>query len=580
MNETNQSTWPSPDMAPLAASPRRVSADSFRRLTALLKKLEPSTTAVRDLASVVIALPTFAVPIEVAPVAVVPVIAPSVAEPAREPEVVLQPVLAPEPELVFEPELELAPEPEPELVLEPVLAPEPEAVAAPIVVLPEVPVEMLAALPQEMLHVELAVEPEPVVAVVAEIPQNIPKSQVEEIHLTSVPEAFIAPIEEPAPPPVAMQVQPLRAAPSLLRRQPKRDVFDEVLTVPKTIVVEQLSPEQEAEQTELARSLIDMMSGAGAGGGQPHERALAADTLLRMLPRLAQSIRTVLAQRLSMMDTPPSILVSRLLVDPDVSVSGPLLEDCMQIADENFFPLINQRNQEQLRLIARRRRLSRAVTEALIAVGDASVLLTLVRNAAAEIPQEGFMTLARVASENPELLAPLCIRQDLPIHTAFELFWPAPVQLRRYLLTRFLTDTENLTRILRITMKGEEGGSSDISVEDVGAGLVMALAGQTAEAAVNVAAAVKVAPATIERIFADTSGEAMMALLKVAGISRAQLETNLPNLAAGDFALINPNRNFEELQAVFDQLSYTKARILLTYWDWASNQSGPYATHH
>ena len=554
MNESNQSTWPSPDMAPLAASPRRVSADSFRRLTALLKKLEPSTTAVPELASGVITLPTFAAPIEVAPVEVMPVIAPP------------EPVLAPEPELALEPELELAPEP--------------EAVAAPVVVLPEVPVEMLAALPQEMLHVEQAAEPEPITPIVAEIPQNIQEPQVEEIHLTAVPEAFIAPIEEPTPPPVAVQVQPLRSAPSLLRRQSKRDLFDEVLTVPKTIVVEQLSPEQEAEQTELARSLIDMMSGAGAGGGQPHERALAADTLLRMLPRLAQSIRTVLAQRLSMMDTPPSILVSRLLVDPDVAVSGPLLEDCMQIADENFFPLINQRNQEQLRLIARRRRLSRAVTEALIAVGDASVLLTLVRNAAAEIPQEGFMTLARVASESPELLAPLCIRQDLPIHTAFELFWPAPVQLRRYLLTRFLTDTENLTRILRITMKGEDGGSSSVSVEDVGNGLLLALDGQTAEAAVNVAAAVKVAPSTIERIFADTSGEAMMALLKVAGISRAQLETNLPNLASGDHALVDPNRNFEELQAVFDQLSYTKARILLTYWDWASNQSGPYATHH
>ena len=168
----------------------------------------------------------------------------------------------------------------------------------------------------------------------------------------------------------------------------------------------------------------------------------------------------------------------------------------------------------------------------------------------------------------------------MPIHTAFELFWSAPVQLRRYLLTRFLTDSENLTRILRITMKGEEGGSSSISVEDVGVGLQLALAGQTDEGATKVAAAVKVAPATINRIFADTSGEAMMALLKVAGISRAQLETNLPNLASGDHVLINPGRNFEELQAVFDQLSYTKARILITYWDWASNQSGPYATHH
>lgn len=548
MNQTNQSPWPSPDMAPPTVSPRRVSADSFRRLTLLLKKVEPSTVVVPDLAPAVIPSPIITEAIEVAPVVVEPVV--------------------------------YQPEPEPSPTYEPTIEPEPEVVAEPEIVLPEEPVELLATLPQEMPHVEVAAEPEVIVPVVAEIAQSIPEPQAEEIHLASVPEAFIAPIEEPAPPPVAAPVQPLRAAPSILRRQPKRDVFDEVLAVPKTTFVEQLSPEQEAEQTELARSLIDMMSGAGAGGSQPHERALAADTLLRMLPRLSQSIRVVLSQRLSMMDTPPSILVSRLLVDPDVAVSGPLLEDCMQIADENFFPLIAQRNQEQLRLIARRRRLSRAVTEAVIAVGDASVLLTLVRNAAAEIPQEGFMALARVASENSELLAPLCIRQDLPIHTAFELFWSAPVQLRRYLLTRFLTDTETLTRILRITMKGEEGGTTDISVEDVGAGLLLALDGKTAEAATMVAAAVKVAPATITRIFADTSGEAMMALLKVAGISRAQLETNLPNLATGDHALIDPNRNYEELQAVFDQLSYTKARILLTYWDWASNHSGPYATHH
>ena len=541
MYESNQSAWPSPDLAPPTVSPRRVSADSFRRLTSLLKKLEPSTIAVPDLTPVVIPLPILATPVVVAPV---------------------------------------ADQPEPAPTLEPVPEPQPEVLAAPVAILPEAPLEVLATLPEEMPQVEVAVEPEVIVPVVAEIPQSIPEPQVEEIHLASVLEDAFEPMQAQVQPPVSVPVQPLRAAPSLLRRQPKRDVFDEIPTVPKNTMVEQLSPEQEAEQSDLARSLIDMMSGAGAGGGQPHERALAADTLLRMLPRLSQAIRTVLAQRLSMMDTPPSILVSRLLVDPDVTVSGPLLEDCMQIADENFFPLINQRNQEQLRLIARRRRLSRAVTEAVIAVGDASVLLTLVRNAGAEIPQEGFMALARNASENSELLAPLCIRQDLPIHTAFELFWSAPVQLRRYLLTRFLTDTETLTRILRITMKGEEGGTTSISVEDVGVGLEQALAGQTEEAAMKVAAAVKVAPGTIERIFADTSGEALMALLKVAGVSRAQLETNLPNLAAGDNALIDPSRNYEELQAVFDQLSYTKARILLTYWDWASNKSGPYATHH
>ncbi len=540
MNVINESAWPSPDMAQPTAAPRRVSADSFRRLTSLLKKLEPITVVVPDLASVVIPLPIVAAPVEV--------------------------VIAPAPI-------------------------QPELVAVPAIIVPDAPIEIpttpsemapsavetQATMPEEIPSIEVLAEPAPFVA---ETQLNIPDPPAAEMPQSPMPEALSAPVAELVQPPAAVPVSPLRAATSLLRRQPKRDIFDEIPTVPKTKVLEQLSPAQDAEQSELARSLIDMMSGAGAGGGQPHERALAADTLLRMLPRLSQNIRVVLAQRLSMMDTPPSFLVSRLLVDQDVTVSGPLLEDCMQIADEDLFPVIDQGNQEQLRMVARRRRLSRAVTEALVAGADVSVLLTLVRNAAAEIPQDGFAELARVASENPELLAPLCIRQDLPIHTAFELFWSAPVQLRRYLLTRFLTDSENLTRILRITMKGEEGGTSSISVEDVGAGLLQALAGQTDEAAMKVAAAVKVTPATIERIFADSSGEAMMALLKVAGISRADLATNLPNFVAGEHALIDPSRNFEELQAVFDQLSYTKARILLTYWDWASNKSGPYATHH
>ena len=387
MSESNHSTWSSTDTPPPSALPRRVSADSFRRLTSLLKKLEPITIAVPDLAPVVIPLPFIAPPVAVAPV-------------------VDQPVPAPT--------LELTPEPEP------------ETIAAAVVIVPEAPVEILATLPQEIFHAEVAAEPEPIIE---ETQLNILEPPAADMQLYSRPEELSAPIVEPASPPVTVPIQPLRAAPSLLRRQPKRDIFDEIPTVPKTTIVEQLSPEQEAEQTELARSLIDMMSGAGAGGGLPHERALAADTLLRMLPRLAQGIRAVLAQRLSMMDTPPPFLVSRLLVDPDVAVSGPLLEDCMQIDDESLFPVIDKRNQEQLRLIARRRRLSRPVTEALIIAADASVLLTLVRNAGAEIPQEGFMELARVASQNPELLAPLCIRQDLPIHTAFELFWTAPVQL-------------------------------------------------------------------------------------------------------------------------------------------------------
>jgi len=506
--------------APPSATQRRVSADSFRRLTSLLKKAEPSALVIPEIFA-----PTPQ-----------PIIEAFHATPvAQELAAIVQPEALVEPEPIVTAALppaaiELSPEPELALVL-------PEIEVAPVVAvaLPEPEIELLV--------------PEPVV---------------------------LAAVAEPTPPPPPE----IKVNHTPIRRQAKRDEFAEVLAVPKKAAAPQLTPQQEIEQAEVGRSLIDMMSGAGAGGGQPHERSLAADTLLRMLPRLSQAIRVVLAQRLAMMDAPPPFLVSQLLVDSDLAVSGPLLEDCMHIADENLFPVIAHGNPDRLRLIARRRRLSPAVAEALIGTADTSVLLTLVRNAAAEIPQEGFAELGKVAESNPELLPPICIRHDLPIHIAFELFWAAPVQLRRYLLTRFLTDSENLTRILRITMQGEDGCGASIAVEEIGAALVLALAGQTEEAAQRISKCVGVTPATVERIFADTQGEALMALLKVAGVSRADLSSALPQLCVGEHALTDPSRVYEELQAVFDQLSFTKARILLTYWDWAITQSGPYARQH
>ena len=515
-----------------AAFQRRVSADSFRRLTSLLKKAEPVSVKIPEIFEAPTLLPV-SVPVHAAPVA----------------PILVEPTIVETVHLVIEPEA-----------------------AAPLTV---VELEQLVELPVEGL--ETAEQPEP------QTFAGEPEIQAEPVIEVFAPPAEIlaqpVQIEVNVQAPDLAPAPTLRSTPSILRRKQKRDEFAEVIAVPKTAPAPPaLSPAQEAEESELARSLIDMMSGGG-GGGQPHERTLAADTLLRKLPRLPQAIKVVLAQRLAMMDGPPPFLVSRLLADSDIAVSGPLLEDCMQIADENLFPVIAQGRVEQLRLIARRRRLSRAVTEALVKAADASVLLTLVRNAAAEIPQEGFSELTAAAAENVELLPPLCIRQDLPIHIAFELFWLAPAQLRRYLLTRFLTDSETLTRILRITMKEEEAVTS-ISVEEIGAALEMALVGKREEAALMVAAAVKITPATVERIFADSPGEALMALLKVTGVSRADLEANLPRLADGEFALIDKMRNPEELQAVFDQLSFTKARILLTYWDWATTQSGPYARRH
>jgi uncharacterized protein (DUF2336 family) len=335
----------------------------------------------------------------------------------------------------------------------------------------------------------------------------------------------------------------------------------------------------DAEVEDLSRSLLDMMA-SSASTGLPQERALAADTLLRILPRLSIRPLVNLAQRISMMDQPPIRIASKLLLDHRIEVAGPLLEDATSIPDQELFPVIEENETQKLRLLARRRKLSRAITDVLAKCNNSSVLLTLVRNSHAEISHNGFLILTAQAENHPDLLAPLCTRADLPAPQAFELFWMAPVQLRRYLLSRFLTDSQTLTKILKITLatqgdrlSTEEFPEADRTVDAFG----HALNGDMERAANHVAELAQIDSATAMRILSDSSGEAIVALLKGIGFPRSSLEEFLTALQRVDNGLLSPLREISELEALFDTLSFNKARILLTYWDWSTLKTGPYA---
>ena len=118
----------------------------------------------------------------------------------------------------------------------------------------------------------------------------------------------------------------------------------------------------------------------------------------------------MISRRVILMDNPPQMLVAHLIRHPRFEISGPLLEDCANIGDRDLLDLIQDGAPEKLRLIARRRKLSRTVCEALIKSGDPSAVLTLLRNAEAEISYEGFQSLLVLCENNEEFLAPLATR--------------------------------------------------------------------------------------------------------------------------------------------------------------------------
>jgi uncharacterized protein (DUF2336 family) len=256
------------------------------------------------------------------------------------------------------------------------------------------------------------------------------------------------------------------------------------------------------------------------------------------------------------------MLVRRLINDPRIEIAGPLLEHALT-NDSDLIALARAGNLAKLRLLARRRVVSPALSEILIQINDVETLVNLVRNQGASFSTESMWQLTRLSATHPVLQAPLLTRHDTPSPIAFQLFWAVPSELRRYVLSRFLTDSETIGRIL--TMNQENDGRSDWKPVDLSLLVTLAEAG-SAEAGQILAKLTHVSAETAARIAADAGGEALTVALKAARLSRAQF--------AG---LVAKHPDAEALMAIFEMLSFNKARVLLTYWDWATKRTGPYA---
>lgn len=337
--------------------------------------------------------------------------------------------------------------------------------------------------------------------------------------------------------------------------------------------------EPDAESGETARALLDMMSST-SGGSQPQERGLAADTLLRLVPRMMTKDLVALAERVGMMDDAPSLLVNALINHPEPRVAAPLLEEGNVIAEQDMLRLIATTRVDRLIMMAKRRVVTQTICDALIARGEPSVYLTLVRNPGAALSHDAFVALCEIAKSQPSLQAPLATRGDTPPPIAFELFWSLPVELRRYVLSRFLTDSATLDKILKITQSVDGSKSRDHKFppkRKTEALIELIVDGVIDEAAEMMAELAGANVDNARRIIVDPDGEPLTVMLKTMGLSRADFGEAIKKCASSSKAMLRSDRNLHELQIMFDSLSFNKARTLLTYWDWAVEKTGPYS---
>ena len=328
---------------------------------------------------------------------------------------------------------------------------------------------------------------------------------------------------------------------------------------------------------EAAAALLDIIW--GAVDLPPQERSMAGDTMLLLLPQLGARDLAMLAERVAAMDQPPPLLVSRLLRDAPPEIGVLLLERSAHLDEADMIAACNEGDPERLRLLARRRAVPAALSDRIVAGGDLLSLLLLLRNHGAQISFPSFLRLSQMAGEHSGLQAPLALRTDLPLAVALDLLWRLPPELRRVIIARFLSDSVTLGRILAIGLTAGEApvlADGPLPASQVEAALEPLLAGHSDVSISRLAGLSGLAEGTLARIFADAEGDALAVLLKALGLTRSRFDDALDRMRAAT-GLVKDDRPSEELKAVFDSLSFTKARVLLLYWDWYTRGAGPYA---
>ena len=307
---------------------------------------------------------------------------------------------------------------------------------------------------------------------------------------------------------------------------------------------------------------------------QPSERALATDGLILKLPALSPEARQLVAQRFCLMERPSEALTSAVLAHVSGALRLEVLENA-RFSTWRLLQLVQQLAPDERQRIARRRHLPTVVSEALIETGDPACLLELVRNAHARIDEHAFHALVDLAARQPDLQAPLATRSDLPPAVGFRLFRHVPPRLRRHLVSRFLSDSQLLDRVFSLILQDPPPASAE-QVSRIESMIDSVAAGELETAAGLLARLLDLHDEAAHWIVADRWGEPLVVVLKVLGYARTTFPQAMGRIFHSPASPVENGRELAELQALFDSLSFNKARLLLLYWDWEARRMGPY----
>jgi uncharacterized protein (DUF2336 family) len=160
------------------------------------------------------------------------------------------------------------------------------------------------------------------------------------------------------------------------------------------------------------------------------------DILATVAADYSKQVRAQIARLIASSLSPFSRSAQRFAMD-DIEVARPILEHSEALTDDTLLKVVGQKSQDHMMAVTRRRRISEAVSHALVERGDDAVVTSLLTNAKAEIGSEAYGMVAKRAETSPTLQGPLVRRAGVPIELLNDLYMKVETDLRREIIGKF-----------------------------------------------------------------------------------------------------------------------------------------------
>lgn len=169
-------------------------------------------------------------------------------------------------------------------------------------------------------------------------------------------------------------------------------------------------PERWAEILHrIARFFLD-----NADGLTTHQIAVFDDVFVRLIDRVDRRLLARISRQLSEAKCTLPQATRRLALDPDESVSLPILGSG-GVAQALLLEVAQSCGNRQRLAIARRHEVAPSLSEALVRCGDPAVHLALAENMGASLPEESWARLVQLSETNLRLAEKLDRRSDIPV---------------------------------------------------------------------------------------------------------------------------------------------------------------------